>query len=401
MYGHKDMGHLLVWVILGSLFDFASNLAPEISSMRRLTLTLFFIASFASICLAQTNSLAWKRFQHLQHGVAVSGWFSESGHYSIQELRAFTTPADLEHIKKLGFDHIRIPIDPLIFECTGDWNSCERLQFLDQVVLQALKLDLAVIIDFHANPQYTHQLIANGLAAEKYLRLWAQIADHYGAMDQDRVVLEVMNEISVSDRFSWFGILDDSIRVIRHHAPNSTLIVTGAGYSDIPDLVRLPELQDTNLIYNFHYYEPHIFTHQGATWGLDYWLDMHNVPFPPTDKKIADAMERTDSEEAKWRLLQYKEDHWDADRIASDVAFAAQWAKERNVPLMCDEFGVYRPFVGPEDRERWLTAIRTAFEKNHIGWTAWDYQGVFGVVYKEKGQLRDDDVALRGLGMKK
>jgi hypothetical protein len=68
---------------------------------------------------------------------------------------------------------------------------------------------------------------------------------------------------------------------------------------------------------------------------------------------------------------------------------------------MCDEFGVYRNFSVPEDRGRWLTAARTAFEKNHIGWTMWDYQGGFGVVYKENGGLRDDDMVLRSLGLKK
>ena len=367
----------------------------------RITSALLCLIASLTVSAAQTTSLAWKRFQHLQHGVAVSGWFSESGMYSLQQLRAFTTPADLEHIHQLGFDHIRISIDPVIFECPGSWDSCERIQFLDQVIQKALSVDLAVIVDFHPNPQYTHQLVTAPQAAEKYLRLWAQIADHYGAMDQDRVILEVMNEISVSDLYSWFGLLQESIKVIRHHAPKSTLIVQGAGYSDISDLVRLPILPDSNLIYSFHYYEPHLFTHQGATWGLEWWRDLHNIPFPPTDKGMAAAIEREEDESVRWRLLQYKQDHWDAVRIANDVEFAAQWAKDRNVPLMCDEFGVYRNYSIPEDRERWLTAIRTAFVKNQVGWTAWDYQGGFGVVYKENGTLRDDDVALRGLGMKK
>ena len=57
---------------------------------------------------AQSRSPAWKRFQHLQHEVAVSGWFSESRNYTIPRLRAFTTPADFEDIPQLGFDHIRI-----------------------------------------------------------------------------------------------------------------------------------------------------------------------------------------------------------------------------------------------------------------------------------------------------
>jgi len=368
---------------------------------RRLLFAIALVVAAAACASAQTNSVAWKRFQHLQHGVALSGWFSESGNYSLAQLRATTTPADLEHIHQLGFDHIRIPVDPVIFQCEGTWDSCERIQFLDQVIQKAIAADLDVILDFHPNPQYTHLLLSNSQAAEKYLRLWGQIADHYGAMDQDRIVLEVMNEVSSNERYSWLGLLEQSIQVIRHHAPNSTIIVQGAGYSDIWDLIQLPALPDANLIYNFHYYEPHIFTHQGATWGLDYWLDVRNLPFPATEKGVSEAMERTDSQETRWRLLQYKEDHWGPERIASDIDFAAKWAHERNVPLLCDEFGVYRNFSAPEDRERWLTAARTAFEKNHIGWTMWDYQGGFGVVYKENGALRDDAVVLRSLGLKK
>lgn len=363
-----------------------------------LALSLLLVAQLPA---QNANSPAWKRWKHLQHGVALSGWFSESGNYSISQLRAYTTPADIEHIHQLGFDHVRIPVDPVIFQCDNNWDSCERIQFLDQVIQNALAADLYVILDFHPNPQYTHQLVSNGQAAEKYLRLWAQIAAHYSKMDQDRIVLELMNEFSSPDLNSWLGLLQQAIGVVRRQASNNTLIVQGAGYSDIWDLIRLPQLADNNLIYNFHYYEPHIFTHQGATWGLDYWLEIDHLPFPANDKGIAAAMEHTDSEDARWRILQYQEDHWDASRIASDIAFAAQWARNRNVPLICDEFGAYRNFSAPEDRERWITAARTAFEQNHIGWTAWDYQGGFGVVMKSNNSLRDDDVTLRGLGLKK
>lgn len=366
-------------------------------------LAVFFLFVFSGlvVAVAQGDSVAWQRWKHLQHGVALSGWFSESGNYSMQQLRSFTTPADLDHIHQLGFDHVRIPVDPVIFECSGDWNSCERIQFLDQVIQKAIADDLDVILDFHPNPQYTHQLIGNEQAAESYFRLWARIAEHYGKMDPDHIILEVMNEISVPEQYSWFGTLEESIRIIRKHAPNSTLLVQGANYSDIPDLIRLPLLSDPNLIYDFHYYEPHIFTHQGATWGLEWWTDLHGLPFPPTEDGISEAIKAEDDLAVQWRLHQYLEDYRQPDRIESDIEFAANWAKARNVPLICDEFGAYRNFSKPEDREHWLTMVRSAFEKDHIGWTAWDYQGGFGVVIKENGTLRDDDVALRGLGLKK
>lgn len=369
--------------------------------IRHSFIVIAFLVATASSTDAQRTSTASKRVEHLQHGVSLSGWFAESSNYSNQQLRNYTTPTDIEHIHSLGFDHVRIPVDPAIFQCEREWDSCERIQMLDQVIQKALSVDLAVILDFHADAQYTHQLATNEQAVEKYLRLWGQIADHYAAMDHERIFLEVMNEFSVSDSYRWSGILQEAVKMIRRHSPESTILVAGAGFSDIWDLVLLPNIPDSNLIYNFHYYEPHIFTHQGANWGLDWWKDIHNLPFPATLLNVADTLDKEENQTARWKLLEYGEDHWNADRIASDIDFVAKWAHDRNVPLICDEFGVYRNFSAPEDRERWLTATRTAFEKNHIGWTMWDYQGGFGVVYKEGGTLRDDDVVLRALGLKK
>ena len=82
-------------------------------------------------------------------------------------------------------------------------------------------------------------------------------------------------------------------------------------------------------------------------------------------------------------------------------ALRAEWAKARHVPLTCNEFGVYRNYSNPDDRMRWLTAVRTALEQNGIGWTMWDYQGGFGVVTKKDGTTTQDDTVLRALGLLK
>jgi len=367
----------------------------------RLFAAIVFIVSSASMMNAQASSLAWKRADHLRRGIALSSWFGTSTDYSIQRLRTYTVPEDIEHIHQLGFDHVRIPVDPVIFACPGAWDTCERVQMLDQVIHKALSVGLAVILDFHPDNQYTHQLETNESAVEKYLRLWAQIADHYATTDQEHLFFEVMNEYNTADSYRWLGTLEESIRVIRQHAPNVTLIVAGAGFSDIWDMVQLPVFPDTNIIYNFHYYEPHIFTHQGATWGPVWWKDLHNLPFPATPTNITDAMNNEEDQTVRWYLWQYGNEHWDGARIAADIQFVADWAKSRNVPLMCDEFGVFREAISPEDRERWITATRTAFEANHIGWTMWNYQSDFGVVYKDNTGIRDDPSVLRALGLKK
>jgi hypothetical protein len=47
---------------------------------------LVLIMAGTSISAAEGDSLAWKRWHHLQRGVALSGWFSESVNYSMQRI---------------------------------------------------------------------------------------------------------------------------------------------------------------------------------------------------------------------------------------------------------------------------------------------------------------------------
>ena len=66
------------------------------------------------------------------------------------------------------------------------------------------------------------------------------------------------------------------------------------------------------------------------------------------------------------------------------------WARERNVPLICNEFGAYRETANPASRARWIGDVRAALEENHIGWAMWDYRGNFGVVERTDTQITPD-----------
>src|SRR6202167_3536142 len=63
-----------------------------------------------------SNSIAFQRAQHLQHGINTSLWFAQANDYSVHRLQTFTTPADIALIAKMGFDHCRLSIDagPLV-----------------------------------------------------------------------------------------------------------------------------------------------------------------------------------------------------------------------------------------------------------------------------------------------
>jgi endoglucanase len=102
---------------------------------------------------------------------------------------------------------------------------------------------------------------------------------------------------------------------------------------------------------------------------------------------------------ARFSLLRYGEDRWNAERIDREIGMAAAWATKHHVPLTCNEFGAFRRFADPADRARWIGDIRTALEKHGIGWTMWDYAGGFAVVNKVNGHATPDADVVRALGL--
>jgi len=98
-------------------------------------------------------------------------------------------------------------------------------------------------------------------------------------------------------------------------------------------------------------------------------------------------------------VIRYGQDHWDAMRIDADITQVAEWAQHNQVPVVCNEFGVYRAYADPNDRAAWIRDVRTTLERHGMGWTLWDYSGSFGVVTKKDGRSVPDEATLRALGL--
>ena len=65
---------------------------------------------------------------------------------------------------------------------------------------------------------------------------------------------------------------------MRGAAPRHTLIATGALWSTVDGLVSLTPVRDPNVVYTFHFYEPHTFTHQNQPWANT--AGLHDIPYP-------------------------------------------------------------------------------------------------------------------------
>jgi endoglucanase len=351
-----------------------------------------------------TLNLAESRATHLRRGINLSSWFSQSpgNDYSETHLRTQTTQQDILLIKNLGFDHVRFAVNPAPFttDSAPVALNADYLKFIDQALDMILAAGLSVIVDIHPSDEFKIKLRTNDHAVSDFAEFWRLFASHLASRDPDRLFLEILNEPMVEDPYRWIGIQARLASAIRKAAPLDTIIATGPQWSAIDQLLLIEPLADPNVIYNFHFYEPHTFSHQGATWGAAYWPYIKNVPYPSSPEAIS-QLPPVDNESAQKALKEYGAEHWDADRIERMVATAAAWGKAHNVPLTCNEFGVFRRYSPPAARVKWIQDVRTALERHDIGWTMWDYSGSFGVTVRKNGKATPDPLTVEALGLKR
>jgi len=356
----------------------------------------------------QTNSdagAAQRHAQHLRHGINLSEWFAQvydTKGYTKEHFEAWTTAQDIALIKAMGFDHVRLSVNPQPMWKRGqaDRIPADYLGYLDRAVQMIVDQGLAVIIDIHPESDFKQKLVTDDGFVEQFADYWRALARHYATTNPELVSFEILNEPEFHDRYRWEGVQGKLAVAIREGAPQHTIIVAGAYWSGENELLFFDPLRDGNIIYNFHFYDPHIFTHQGATWSTNYVHYLKEMPYPSTPENVQAAAALIPDAVNRLQAIHYGLDRWNAARIDGEIGQVAAWAKRWNVPVTCNEFGVYRKAAKPEDRAAWISDVRTTLEKYGIGWTMWDYSGGFAVVMKQEGHpAMADPVTLKALGL--
>lgn len=374
-------------------------------SAARSVFTIAILLTTVTSVFSQDTSLAFRREQKLRHGINLSHWFSQvfdPKGYTKEHFDTYDTAQDIALIKSIGFDHVRFTLnpDPMFRRGQADRIPTEYLAMVDSAVKMILDHNLAIIIDIHPESDFKQKLVSDDSFVEQFEDYWRALAKHYSSLDPDRVFFEILNEPEFKDRYRWMGVQARLARAIREGAPNHTIIAAGANWSSSNELLFLEPLHDANVIYNFHFYDPHIFTHQGATWSTNFQHYLSNLPYPSTPENVRAVQEQVPDPANRETVERYGLDHWNASRVETEIAEVAAWGKHWNVPLTCNEFGVYRATASPEARAAWLYDVRTALERYNIGWTMWDYAGGFAVVVKKDGQLYPDEPTIKALGVK-
>ena len=340
-----------------------------------------------------------KKLEGYMHGVNLGGWLSQCDHTK-ERYDNFIKEEDIEVIKNWGLDHIRVPIDyDLVEDNEGNYKE-DGFAYLDKVLDWAEKYSLNMILDLHKTFGFSFDdgeaetgFFENASYQERFYKLWEEFAKRYGKYS-DRLCFEILNEVTDKEYCDiWNEISTKCIKRIRAIVPDIKILLGGYYNNSIEALKDLALPVDENIVYNFHCYEPLVFTHQGGYWvaGMD---TNFRMPFEVTYGKYNEYTEQN--------LARYAADFsdFDSDKVMGVEYFenlvseAVRVAEERNVALYCGEYGVIN-LATAEDTMKWYKMICSVFEKHGIGRAAWSYKEMdFGLVDDHMKSVIDELVKI-------
>lgn len=333
---------------------------------------------------------------------------------------------DFEYLRRIGFDHVRIPLDlgPLM-----QGNEMERQAVLDDLVAivdQIHRHGLNVLVTLFSPSLHneTTDDFLDGLGGPNFLAYAATVDRVATALTRaapQSVALEPMNEPQSKCRVwlgtDWTAYQQKMVERIRRIAPQLPLFLTGGCASNIDGVVLLDGdlLRDRRNFISVHFYYPFLFTHQSSTWTEPFLADTIGVPYPASAGSLAETLALTRARfksaalasganraaaaaKAEVEIRKYFAEAQGAAQIREWMAKVADWQRRQDVDsdrIVFTEFGAMKQEIDGvqidrASRARWLHDTASIIKDHGWGWTVYVLRdGPFGIYDRESD--RDPD----------
>jgi endoglucanase len=342
----------------------------------RLITLLLTTTAFLSACQAGRKPEPSMQYTYLQ-GLNTSHYLSQLYGRPFAE-PGYLARKDMAWIAARGYDHIRLPVDGSeLLDASGRIRT-ERLPKVDEALRWAWAEGLGVVLDIHSLPGSTFsgdidtRLFTSEPLQAQAEELWRVLATRYREAGPE-LRFELLNEPVADDSDLVTAFYGRLIPVIREVSPDRKVVLCSNKWGQIQTVEALePLLGDKNLVVTVHYYEPHVFTHQKAS-----WVGMDVEGFPPISfPGVVPDLSKLLPEEHYAHSTGGKK--LSREAIAKDFDWLAQWAAKHAVEIYVGELGVIKK-ADPVSRENWYRAVVEEITKHGFGWAVWDYKGMFAV----------------------
>ncbi|MHB1102383.1 MAG: glycoside hydrolase family 5 protein [Devosia sp.] len=339
----------------------------------------------------------------------VTGWLT-----GYRPLADWPPGSEFERIRNFGFDFVRLTVDPGPLLSSEGAERQEALAVLEAAVREVTSAGLKVVFNFHPNsqvPEFSPQQIEGSGDAPSilaYRQMVVEAAQMLAGVGVDKVALEPFNEPAYypcddTGTEDWQEVLAAQIHAIRAVSADLTIIATGACGGSITGLTDIDpsSFDDPAILYSFHMYEPHAFTHQreeggwyaGLPWPTDGRSRDEVVEYLRAAMEVA-GLDRLAREMAllsmNGALERYFAEGWGEAQLQERFDAALDWAIAYDIPpqrLFMGEFGVIALSANGSagafdaDRYRYIEAVRTKAEQQGIAWSVWEYSNPYGMSF--------------------
>lgn len=336
--------------------------------------------------LAQTSSkketptearLAFERNRRLGSGINLNAVVDGNLHPGY-ERDAPLADSEIKSIADAGFQSIRLDVCWVKHASTEKPYTIDPAFFkkVDHIIDECIKNGMAVSIDQHYYP-YINMMdtCVNVTYEENYERLyclWEQLAEHYKDYSSEDLFFDLLNEPNLRMGVDkWNEVIAKLVKLIRKTNPSRTLLVgtPNLGQSWTLNYLQLPQ-DDWNLIVEFHYYMPHLFTHNGLSYAM-------------AGNSQMNTWMGTDEEKAP---------------ILYDLDFCKRWSDANGRPVNMGEYGTVNT-VPSSSRARYLGFLHGEAVKRNISSHLWGYREVFQIRDEQTGAWEEE--ILKALNLKK
>ena len=353
--------------------------------------------------LTISSPLQEKAMKYLNKGINITNWLEENKAYFKGKFKF--DESDVKLMAENGIKSLRFPIDLDSYatnrdEFVADTTGTVELKFDDENLFAVLdsfvewtgKHNMSFVIDYH---EYDNSYNITSSKNARYIKMmanvWKHVAAHYASNEREDIFYELLNEPDMTNGAvkspAWHAAAQEDVDSIRTVDTKHTIIFGDAEWYSISVLSKSEPLNDDNVIYAIHTYEPFIFTHQSASWAET--KTIKNLMFPYDKEKWSEysadfGVTKSTPSHIKNSLKNYNRTG-SMEAILKSVVPAKKWAIEHNVPVIINEFGAYNLKTDKQSVLNYMSAMRTISDTLQIPLTHWGYTGGFALFDSEDG----------------
>lgn len=337
------------------------------------------------------NTIARKyamKFKSLTFGMGVGGWLTNYKRFNVlpkewrtpitigdlEHFESYITEEDIKYIASLGVDHIRLGFDQIVLEEKPRVYREEVFRHIDNFISWCEAVNVLPILNMHKaignycdiNEEVT--LFDSPELQQGFVDFWADFEKRYA--HKPNVAFELLNEVRDVPPEQWNDLADRTISAIRAINKDRIIILGSCRWGHCGLLKELKIYDDPNIIYTYHFYEPHEFTHQRGVLQASALYYNRVMPYP------CDVIEKY---REFYRLVYNRQDAYkeyqriDKQYLRDLMQPAFDWAAEHpDKVLWLGEFGSIR-HAKLEWRINYMQDVISLAKEHDIGYCVWNY----------------------------